>query len=463
MSSRPSRVRARWRSSCRREVAHRAHGVVELADAGEPGRERDVAERQLGGLDEHPGRLGALRPRQRQRVRADLGLQQPLELAGGVADAGGQPGDALAVDGAVGDQPHRPGHDVAAHVPLRGTGRGVGPAALAGPEAGPLGGRRGRIEPHVAGERRPDRAAGPAVDLRRQHGGDEPAVEPGVLGLDGPVAAVEIVVHAIDNYTRATDITGGKPTSCDRRSRVTSVDTLRPVAQLVQQYLDRICAEHAGVTDGALADYIPELADVDPDGFALSLSSADGFVYESGDAATEFTIQSISKPFTYALALDQIGAAAVDAKIGVEPSGEAFNEISVDSTTKIPEESDDQRRGHHGGVADPGGRPRRAIRHDPAISTRRSPGAGSRSTTEVYASEKATGSRNRAIAYMLQSFGVLDDDPDEVLDVYFRQCSLRVTSTDLARMGATLARGGVNPQTGRRVTGRRGGASARCR
>ncbi len=71
---------------------------------------------------------------------------------------------------------------------------------------------------------------------------------------------------------------------------------------------------------------------------------------------------------------------------------------------------------------------------------------------EVYASEKTTGDRNRAIAYMLASFGVLDDDPDEVLDVYFRQCSLKVTATDLARMAATLARNGMNPLTGRRVT-----------
>jgi glutaminase len=71
---------------------------------------------------------------------------------------------------------------------------------------------------------------------------------------------------------------------------------------------------------------------------------------------------------------------------------------------------------------------------------------------DVYRSEKSTGNRNRAIAYMLTSFGVFDD-PDDVLDVYFRQCSLRVTSVDLARMAATLARGGINPQTGRRVTG----------
>jgi glutaminase len=222
------------------------------------------------------------------------------------------------------------------------------------------------------------------------------------------------------------------------------------VAELVQRYLDQIRAEHAGVTDGALADYIPELAAVDPDGFGLSLSSSDGFVYESGDAATQFTIQSISKPFTYALALDLNGERAVDARIGVEPSGEAFNEISVDDTTKtpknpminagaiaatalIPGDTPDERFGRirdfYSACA---GRP---LAIDPA----------------VYASEQATGSRNRAIAYMLQSFGILTDDPDDILDVYYRQCSLVVTSTDLARMAATLARGGINPVTGRRV------------
>ena len=108
------------------------------------------------------------------------------------------------------------------------------------------------------------------------------------------------------------------------------------MAELVQRYLDDLVAEYAEVSDGALADYIPELTQVDPSGFGLTLSSSDGFLYESGDARTEFTIQSISKPFTYALALDQVGEEAVDAKIGVEPSGEAFNEISVDDKTKTP-------------------------------------------------------------------------------------------------------------------------------
>ncbi|MDQ2638294.1 MAG: glutaminase A, partial [Actinomycetota bacterium] len=223
------------------------------------------------------------------------------------------------------------------------------------------------------------------------------------------------------------------------------------MAELVQRYLDQIRAEHLSNTEGALADYIPELARVDPRALGLSLSLADGYIYESGDCAVEFTIQSVSKPFTYALALDRIGQQAVDAKIGVEPSGEAFNEISVDETTNRPKNpminagaiaavslipaanADDRFTQIHEFYSSFAGR-RLGVDHD------------------VYASEKATGSRNRAIAYMLQSFGVLDGDPDEILDVYFRQCAIKVTSTDLARMAATLARGGVEPRSGRRVT-----------
>ncbi|MCB0938420.1 MAG: glutaminase, partial [Mycobacterium sp.] len=108
------------------------------------------------------------------------------------------------------------------------------------------------------------------------------------------------------------------------------------MAELVQRYLDELVAEFSSVEDGDLACYIPELAEADPSSFGLTLSAADGFLYESGDARTEFTIQSISKAFTYALALDTAGLDAVDAKIGVEPSGDAFNEISVDEHTKTP-------------------------------------------------------------------------------------------------------------------------------
>ena len=222
------------------------------------------------------------------------------------------------------------------------------------------------------------------------------------------------------------------------------------MAELVQHYLDDIFAEYAGVTDGALADYIPELTEADPTKFGLTLSASDGYLYESGDARTDFTIQSISKPFTYALALESAGQEAVDAKIGVEPSGDAFNEISVDERTKTPKNA----MINAGAIAAvsliPGSSPdERFAKLQDFYSA--CAGRPLELDEDVYRSEKATGNRNRAIAYMLTSFGVLDGDPDDVLDVYFRQCSLRVTSVDLARMAATLARGGINPQTGRRV------------
>lgn len=222
------------------------------------------------------------------------------------------------------------------------------------------------------------------------------------------------------------------------------------MAELVQRYLDEIREEHADVTEGQLADYIPELSKVDPSGFALSLELADGFIYESGDTAVEFAMQSISKPFTYALALDQAGKEAVDERIGVEPSGEAYNLISVDESTKKPKNA----MINIGAIT--------AVSLVPAATPDErfdrildfySECAGRRLEVndDMYNSEKTTGSRNRAIAYLLDSFGILDDDPDEVLDVYVRQCSIMITSTDLARMAATLARGGINPVSRSRV------------
>ena len=219
----------------------------------------------------------------------------------------------------------------------------------------------------------------------------------------------------------------------------------------MQRYLDGILAEHAGVHQGALASYIPELAEVDPSGFGLALSSSDGYVYESGDADVQFTMQSISKPFTYALALDQLGQDDVDARIGVEPSGEGFNKISVDQVTNVPKNP----MINAGAIVACSLIPGKTV--DDRFELVReffSACAGRNLDFDeaVYQSERATGSRNRGIAYLLESFGALGADPDDALDLYIRQCSLKVTSTDLARMAATLARGGLNPLTGRRVT-----------
>ncbi|MGW5373973.1 glutaminase A [Nocardia sp. NPDC003999] len=198
---------------------------------------------------------------------------------------------------------------------------------------------------------------------------------------------------------------------------------------------------------GTLADYIPELAAVQPDSFAICLATADGRIYGAGDVRTEFTIQSISKPFTYALALADRGQAAVARRIDVEPSGEPFNEISLDPVTARPRNP----------MINAGAITAASLidGRDPADRFERirrcySSFAGRELTVNeaVYASEARTGYRNRAIGYMLRSFGILDADPDEAVDRYFRQCAVTVTCEDMALMAASLANNGRNPVTG---------------
>ena len=125
------------------------HRVVEGPDAREAGREGDVAHRQGRRLDQQPGGLGPLRPGQCQRAGPELGEQLPLDLPDAVAELGGQSGDPRAVDDPVGDEPHRPGDQVGALVPLRRPRARVGPASLAGAEAGLLRGGGTGEEAHV--------------------------------------------------------------------------------------------------------------------------------------------------------------------------------------------------------------------------------------------------------------------------------------------------------------------------
>ena len=104
----------------------------------------------------------------------------------------------------------------------------------------------------------------------------------------------------------------------------------------IQSYLRTLHAELSGLTDGKPYAGIPGMAGADPDKFAICLATVDGYVYEVGDSGEEFTIQSISKPFTYGLALSDLGLEAVDRKVDVEPSGNAFNEISLAPGTGRP-------------------------------------------------------------------------------------------------------------------------------
>jgi glutaminase len=215
----------------------------------------------------------------------------------------------------------------------------------------------------------------------------------------------------------------------------------------IGEYLARLLQKHGAVRDGAVATYIPELAKADPEWFGICIATVDGHVYEIGDSQLAFTIQSISKPFVYGLALEDCGRERVLATVGVEPSGDAFNSVSLAPGTGTPLNP----MINAGAIAaaslvaghSPGDRFER-------ILTVLSLYAGRRLDLDeaVYRSERDTGHRNRAIGHMLRNFDVLKEDPEIALDLYFRQCSVRVTCRDLALMGATLANAGVNPLTG---------------
>jgi glutaminase len=225
-------------------------------------------------------------------------------------------------------------------------------------------------------------------------------------------------------------------------------DTKSPKTTLAR-FLDDCHAELLPDASGALADYIPELAKVDPDRFGLCVATIDGFVHESGDSQAPFTIQSVSKALVYAMALEQAGEERVRATVGVEPSGEAFNSIRLG-----PDNRPYNPMINAGAIACSG------LIHQlhgdaafSAICSTLGEFAGRNLDVDhaVHQSETETGDRNRAIAYLLKNNGIVRGDVDAVLDVYFGQCSVLVTARDLAVMGSTLANGGLNPVTGTRV------------
>ncbi len=222
--------------------------------------------------------------------------------------------------------------------------------------------------------------------------------------------------------------------------------TVRMASDPVNRALDGVLAHVREVPVGAVADYIPALSTVDPALLAISVTSVSGHVYEAGDIGATFTIQSMSKPFVYALALRDLGVDALHAHVGFEPSGEPFNAISLDRA----------------------GRPANPMINAGAIVTSALIGGATsderferiraglsafagRALTlnhSIYQSEAKTGDRNRALAYLTLSAGTLTRGADDATDVYFRQCSIDVTTRDLSLMGATLANSGTNPETG---------------
>lgn len=224
---------------------------------------------------------------------------------------------------------------------------------------------------------------------------------------------------------------------------------MRPI---IPDYLAEVLGEVESDTSGEPAGYIPELAAADPERLGAAFAMIGGEVYGAGDIEIEFTIQSISKPFAYALALSDRGFDPVLAKVGVEPSGEAFNEISLESDTGRPLNP----MINAGAITvhsltgaedlNPAERVERVLHGLSAFAGRRL-----RMDEAVCASEMENAHRNLAIAHMLRSHNVLTEDPRPIVDGYTRQCSVLVTTRDLAMMAATLANRGINPLSGEQV------------
>lgn len=196
---------------------------------------------------------------------------------------------------------------------------------------------------------------------------------------------------------------------------------------------------------GKVADYIPGLSKANREHLGICIIDMDGEISKAGDYDVKFTIQSISKPLTLMLALLDRGEKYVFSKVGMEPSGDAFNSIkklesshsrkpfnpminagAIEVCSMIKGENGEEKFKR---VLDFF----RLISENPSLEV----------DMEVYESEKETGNRNRAMGYFLKGEGLISGDVEEVLDIYFKQCSVLVTAEDLARIATFLARGGV--------------------
>ena len=219
----------------------------------------------------------------------------------------------------------------------------------------------------------------------------------------------------------------------------------------IDRILDQAARAAQADQGGAVADYIPTLASADPDVFGVALAEVDGRCHEWGDTRREFSVQSISKAFVYALVCETLGHRRVHDLVGANNTGLPFNSVvALELNAGHPMNPMVNAGALVTTSLVPGATPVRqwdAIRHGLSVF------AGRRLDVDedTYQAESRSNGRNRAIGQLLASYGRLAGDPVAVVDVYTRQCSLSVTARDLAVMGATLADGGVNPMTRERV------------
>jgi glutaminase len=228
------------------------------------------------------------------------------------------------------------------------------------------------------------------------------------------------------------------------------IGSLKSAVAPFRTTLQDLHAKYRGVADGKVADYIPELALAKPEWFGISVVTVDGQSYDVGDWQQSFSIQSVSKPFVFGQALDDHGREAVLKKVGVEPTGEAFNAIVLDEASNRP----------FNPLVNAGAIATADLIHGKDFADRikrlmmlfgRYTGRELFIDNAIFLSERTTGHRNRAIAHLMLNFGMVSEQIADSLELYFQQCSILVNAHDLAMMGATLANAGVNPATGVRA------------
>ncbi len=202
---------------------------------------------------------------------------------------------------------------------------------------------------------------------------------------------------------------------------------------------------------GVVADYIPVLGDASPDLFGICVVGARGGTIGIGDVETTFSIQSVSKPFVFALACDQVGYDAARGQLGVNGTGFPFDSLMAVELNTARTVNPLVNAGAIAATSLMAGDTADEKWEVVRAGLSRFAGRELTMSTEVYESESATNLRNRGIAQLLESYGRMYFDAGAATDVYTRQCSLEVTVHDLAVMAATLSNGGTNPLTGVRV------------
>ncbi|KAM3548983.1 hypothetical protein MY1884_008675 [Beauveria asiatica] len=218
----------------------------------------------------------------------------------------------------------------------------------------------------------------------------------------------------------------------------------------IPDYLKAVLDNARSIEGGAPASYIETLANADTSKMAVALAMVDGNVYSVGDDQVEFSMQSISKAFVYAMAIEDLGLPKVLEKIGVEPSGDAFNHLSLERGTNRPVNP----------MINAGAITAHSLVWGNSLEERTerilrglSQLAGRRLHVDeqVYEAELKNADRNMAIGYMLKAAGVITCDPRDIVKGYIRQCAINVNVRDLAIMAATLSNAGVHPITGDRI------------